>query len=253
MPGDLDRFFVRMVSQFANKYETTIWSGPAEYTSPENPNFVPTQATLASDVLVDGPWVITLENVFTEEECQHFIDMGYKKGYERSKDVGEKKFDGTFDALLNPRRTSTNAWCSDECYNDTKVEELTQRLEDLTGVPSNVSEYLQLLRYEETQAYQVHHDYIQYQVDRAEGVRIFTLFIYLNTVEAGGGTRFHKLNNLTVNPVRGRILLWPSVLNGNADLKDVRTEHEALPVEKGIKYGANGWYHQRDYKVSYDI
>ena len=95
---------------------------------------------------------------------------------------------------------------------------------------------------------QEHHDWIEYQADRAEGVRILTVFFYLNTVEAGGGTRFPKLD-LTVQPVKGRVLIWPSALNENLDAKDVLTNHEALPVEQGIKYGANAWIHQRDYKT----
>jgi prolyl 4-hydroxylase len=95
---------------------------------------------------------------------------------------------------------------------------------------------------------QEHHDWIDYQADRAEGARILTVFFYLNTVEAGGGTRFPRLD-LTVQPVKGRVLIWPSTLNEDPDAKDVRTNHEALPVEKGIKYGANAWIHQRDYKT----
>jgi prolyl 4-hydroxylase len=34
--------------------------------------------------------------------------------------------------------------------------------------------------------------------------------------------------------------------------KDDRTDHEAQPVLKGIKYGANAWIHNRDYKKAYE-
>ena len=37
-----------------------------------------------------GPWVITLENVATEEECNRLIELGKERGYERSQDVGER-------------------------------------------------------------------------------------------------------------------------------------------------------------------
>jgi prolyl 4-hydroxylase len=40
----------------------------------------------------------------------------------------------------------------------------------------------------------VHHDYIDYHQTRNEGVRILTIFLYLNDVEAGGGTNFPNLN-----------------------------------------------------------
>lgn len=81
-----------------------------------------------------------------------------------------------------------------------------------------------------------------------QGPRILTLFLYLNDVDIGGETRFTNLN-LDVKPRRGRAILWPSVLNENPNVKDFRTEHEALTVVKGTKYGANAWVHQRDYKT----
>jgi len=69
-----------------------------------------------------------------------------------------------------------------------------------------------------------------------------TVYLYLNDVEAGGGTHFDKLN-ITVMPKRGRALLWPSVLNDDPNAKDGRTTHQALATEKGLKYGANAWFH----------
>jgi prolyl 4-hydroxylase len=63
-----------------------------------------------------------------------------------------------------------------------------------------------------------------------------TVFLYLNDVELGGGTDFPKLG-ITVQPAKGRALIWPSVLNEDPNAKDKRTDHQALPVEKGIKYG----------------
>jgi prolyl 4-hydroxylase len=91
-------------------------------------------------------------------------------------------------------------------------------------------------------------DYIENRTERAQGVRILTVFLYLNDVEEGGGTRFTDLD-ITVQPKKGRALIWPSVLDANPDVKDDRTHHEALPVKKGIKYGANAWIHQRDFKI----
>ena len=63
------------------------------------------------------------------------------------------KDQATFDAMENPRRTSTNAWCNNECFKDALTQQVTQRVEDLTGIPANNSEYWQLLKYEEGQEY----------------------------------------------------------------------------------------------------
>ena len=65
--------------------------------------------------------------------------------------------------------------------------------------------------------------------------------------DAGGGTRFPLLN-ITVQPRRGRALLWPSVLDADPEGKDFRTDHEALPVTRGVKYAANAWIHTRNYR-----
>jgi prolyl 4-hydroxylase len=94
---------------------------------------------------------------------------------------------------------------------------------------------------------QEHHDYIEFHLDRFQGPRIITVFLYLNDVEEGGGTHFTRLG-ITVQPKRGRVVIWPSVFDHDPDKKDSRTMHEAQPVKKGIKYGANAWIHARPFK-----
>lgn len=125
------------------------------------------------------------------------------------------------------------------------------KIEKLTGVPDANSEYLQLLKYEKGQFYKVHHDYIEKDDERPQGPRMLTAFLYLNDVEKGGGTNFPDLN-LTVMPKKGRLLLWPSVLNEDPSKKDYTTRHQALDVEEGRKYGANGWIHLRNFKKPHE-
>jgi hypothetical protein len=96
------------------------------------------------------------------------------------------------------------------------------------------------------------------------GVRILTVFIYLNDVEDGGGTSFPNLSVVdsgenhinttatsTVIPKRGRVVIWPSVLDEDATQIDWSTEHEAKTVIKGEKYGANVWFHLKPYRKAY--
>jgi prolyl 4-hydroxylase len=122
------------------------------------------------------------------------------------------------------------------------------RIANFTEINDDNSEFLQLLRYEKGQFYKKHHDYIGIERNRQQGVRILTVYLYLNDVEAGGGTNFPLLD-LTVMPKRGRALLWPSVLDAKPEKEDFLTNHQALPVEAGVKYGANAWYHIRDFKT----
>ena len=120
-------------------------------------------------------------------------------------------------------------------------------MSDITKIPQTNQEYLQLLRYDEGQYYETHNDYIPHHINRQPGVRVLTFFLYLNDVEKGGHTRFPRIG-LAVKPKPGRAILWPSVFDEDPNKEDTRSDHEAMPVIKGIKYGANAWVHQRDYK-----
>ena len=111
---------------------------------------------------------------------------------------------------------------------------------------------MQLLKYDEGQFYKPHNDFIVKHVAQLHGPRLLTFFIYFNEVEEGGGTRFPKLDNLTIEPKQGRVLIWPSVLDEDVNSGDHRTDHEALAVIKGEKYAANAWLHLRDFQTSFD-
>jgi prolyl 4-hydroxylase len=227
------------------------------------------------------PWVITFDNFIAPEECEAMIQLGYKYEYKRSADVGAQNFDGSHEAKESTGRTSENAWCSERqgCRNETIPTRIHNRMSKVLGIPAENSEDLQILKYEVGQYYNTHHDYIPHQkgtkicniyvfvlrgscaarslthllarTDRQCGPRILTFFIYLSDVETGGGTDFPLLG-LTVIPKKGRAVLWPSVYDSNALLEDGRTEHQALPVEAGTKFAANGWIHLFDYVGAQD-
>ena len=78
--------------------------------------------------------------------------------------------------------------------------------------------------------------------------------MYLSDVEEGGETRFDYFgDDLQVRPKRGRVVLWPSVLDEDPLEIDERTEHEAMPVLKGRKYAANAWLHLRSYQKALEL
>lgn len=113
------------------------------------------------------------------------------------------------------------------------------KIHQLTHIPEQNSEYLQLLNTK--------------HVDQRHGPRLLTFFIYFNEVEEGGGTRFPRLDNLTIEPARGRVLIWPSILDEDVNREDPRTNHEALAVIKGEKYAANAWLHLRDFQTGFNM
>jgi len=229
--GHLNALFERIVTaEEFKKYNPTILSQPKD--SKETAN---TDETETAD---DKPWVITLDNFVSPEECDRLIQLGHDKGYERSADTGKRLFDGTHEKFVNDGRTSTNIFCTDECNADPATHNVTARMESLTGIGSNNYEFLQLLRYEPGQFYNTHHDFAKYHLERQFGPRILTLFLYLNDVEEGGATNFPNLG-FDVKPVKGKALLWPSVKDEEPETIDRRTMHGALHVIKGVKYAAN--------------
>jgi prolyl 4-hydroxylase len=234
--------FERIVSDpnITNSYKLTTLSRPFDDNN--------SRIGKIDDGILNGPWVILIDGFINSTEADRLIDLGSNAGYSRSTDLGKIKEDGEYSSKVSERRTSTNAWCNtEECIEDPIAKMVYNRIESITGIPIVNSEAFQLLRYGKGQFYLEHHDYIKEDYDRVQGVRILTVYLYLNNVQDGGGTNFPRLN-VTVHPLQGRALIWPSVYNDRPHIKDPRTQHQALPVrgENDIKYGANVWIHQRE-------
>ena len=247
--GDLNAMMERIVDDTDNDGEFVRYN-PKALSRP----MLKRDGSTVTGIEKDGPWIVVLENFVSSEEADRLVEIGKRQGYDRSADVGKEKPDGTHESKVSDSRTSHNTWCKEGCHDDPLVSPVIARIANITRTEDKNSEYLQLLQYEPGQYYKQHHDYIGHHKEKPCGVRILTLFIYLNDVEedAGGGTRFSLLN-ITVQPKKGSAVLWPSVLDEAPEDKDGRTDHEALPVLKGLKYGANAWIHNRDYKKAYTL
>jgi prolyl 4-hydroxylase len=177
-PGDLDRMFRKLSTEpYLSRHSVQVLSSPE----------------------TNGPWVITMENVVTEEEAIRLIDLGAAEGYERSKDVGPLKPDGTFEEDENAGRTSSNAWCQHECYADGTAKTVIERISNFTGIAEMHSEYLQLLQYEPGQFYNIHHDYIPHEKNRCVWSRLCAVYVESSilwewTIMCG---RIHSILNCT--------------------------------------------------------
>jgi hypothetical protein len=158
-PGDLNKMFTRIIRRApGNRTDLTEdeQKSLSESNSPiytvhvhSQPEVDVTEISAAYDKSTP-PWVITLDNFVSEEECETMIQLGYKYKYKISKDVGAEKFDGSHEGVQSERRTSENAWCSrmEGCRNETIPTILHQRIADVLGVPPENSEDFQVLKYE---------------------------------------------------------------------------------------------------------
>jgi len=240
--GEMDALFKRMIRKAESEnMQPTVLSRP----NPKNGEpTTPCEGDITNPCNAQiGPWVLTLENFITPEEISSLLSWGSKMGYERSQ-AGDE---------IVSARTSAHAWCVDDCMEDPIVTKVRQRIVDVTGISENNYECLQLLKYQPGQYYKPHNDFIEKHVRLSPGPRLLTFFIYFNEVEKGGGTRFPKLNGLTVEPKQGRVLIWPSVLDENLYMEDAQTMHEAMAVEAGEKYAANAWIHTRDFQTPFKL
>ena len=261
--GDLNRMFERLVGE-SEEGDVVVSKDKVKVLSrPSHPEGYVGDMNDPVDYIL-GPWVVTLDNFLSDEECDRLIQLGSKRGYERSTLEEEKDYDE--EQLAKERdsddayRTSTNTWCKDECYTDKVTQRVIRRMVNATGIPDSYSEDLQLLSYVPGQYYKEHHDVNGDEFYYPSGSRVLTFFLYLNDVEEGGATRFNRLlrddKMIDVHPKKGMALIWPSVLDEDPLVMDVRTYHEALPVLKGRKFGANAWFHLRQVKdtlCDYDL
>jgi len=154
-PGDLNRMFERIVDGVPlgdgkdeeggveEQWDAMVHSRPSH-----PPDVNPDEA----DYIL-GPWVITIDNFINDAQCERLIQLGATLGYERSKDVGGLDFDGTQKSVQSTTRTSYNSWCVDECYDDPMTQAVLMKISNLTGIPDDNSEDLQLLKYATGQFY----------------------------------------------------------------------------------------------------
>jgi prolyl 4-hydroxylase len=81
--GDLNKMFEKLTSEpYLTKYSVETLSSP----------------------VTGGPWVITMDDVVSEEEAKRLIELGAVEGYERSTDVGKMKADGTSEKKVSTGR-----------------------------------------------------------------------------------------------------------------------------------------------------
>eukprot|EP00927_Polykrikos_kofoidii_P009484 TRINITY_DN13950_c1_g1_i1.p1 TRINITY_DN13950_c1_g1~~TRINITY_DN13950_c1_g1_i1.p1 ORF type:complete len:501 (-),score=63.32 TRINITY_DN13950_c1_g1_i1:54-1556(-) len=178
-------------------------------------------------------------------------------------------------------RTSTQTWLN--ARHGQVVSDLDERTSNLTRVPMDHNEEVQLLRYGQGQFYFAHLDWSDlplYNGQRAQWQykhyghrdRMATLFWYLNDVSDGGQTVFPKHGDpicpgimstcpgvtnvdtkscdvgLRVKPKRGSVILW---YNFRAD---GRGDHNALhggcpPALGQEKWSGNKWIHTKSQRL----
>ena len=102
-------------------------------------------------ILSRDPWIVSIDNFLTVSETDRLIQWGHHYGYERSYGIGQVIDQDTHQAqgVVSADRTSQNIWCQQECFEDAIVQGVFDKLQALTGIPTENAEAIQLLKYEE--------------------------------------------------------------------------------------------------------
>jgi prolyl 4-hydroxylase len=122
------------------------------------------------------------------------------------------------------------------------------RIAEFLGLDRTHCEPLQGQRYAEGQEFKPHTDsfdpgglgYIEHCA--ISGQRTWTAMIYLNAPEAGGATRFKKLDK-TFQPETGKLLAWNNLLP--TGLPNPLMLHQGMPVRSGVKYIITAWFREK--------
>uniref|UniRef100_A0A8C7IER9 Prolyl 4-hydroxylase, transmembrane a n=1 Tax=Oncorhynchus kisutch TaxID=8019 RepID=A0A8C7IER9_ONCKI len=176
-----------------------------------------------------------------------------------------------------PKRKSRHTWLYQGPGSHHILHALRNRVTHLARLPSplvELSEPLQVIRYEQGGFSHAHHDSspshpettCSHTLPLIYGCslllpRYITVFLYLNSVEGGGETTFPVADNRTyeeevdtqqscnrgnlrVKPTAGTALLWYNHLSdGNSWMGEVDeySLHGDCPVTRGVKWVANSW------------
>ena len=205
------------------------------------------------EVLSWQPRAFLFRNFLSDEECEHFIEKARPK-MEKSTVVDNK----TGGSIASTIRTSSGTFF-EKCADDI-VCGVEERIADVSMVPMDNGEGLQILQYEQGQKYEPHYDFLHDAFNKSPqngGQRIATMLMYLSDVEEGGHTVVPNsaqkppadtpgLNECTkrglhVKPRKGDALLFYSLTaNGEEDRTSL---HGACPVIRGVKWSATKWMH----------
>lgn len=187
------------------------------------------------------PKVFVIENFFSSFEADHIMKLAFDKlGISL---VGNKESGG---ARTSETRTSRNAWLPRETTEVLETVFLRAshllKIDDRLLRPEENAEHLQVVRYQENQKYEPHHDW---GVRGSPSSRFLTLLLYLNdqvNENAGGETSFPLAadgRGIKVHPGKGNAVLFYNLLeDGNADELAL---HSGTSVFNGTKWVANFW------------
>lgn len=173
---------------------------------------------------------VVLENMLTEEECEHIKKEALPKLHPST--VG-----GNHQVHANIRQSET-AWLGPE---DPVVRRVIERCMKHVDRPVVNCEKLQVLRYQPGGFYKPHYDAFK----GGSNPRMYTFILALNDDYDGGETAFPNIKE-SYRMRKGDGLLFENL--DNYEFMTSRAFHGGRPVIRGEKWVCNLWVHKYAYE-----
>ena len=193
----------------------------------------------------EDPWEPprVVDGVLTSEECRAIIQKA-EASFSRSTVLSDTPVDDSV-------RTSETAWID---RSDPAVSKLVAKATELTGLPFENMEDVQVVRYKPGTYYRAHHDSCCDESGHCSrfaqqgGQRIATLLVYLNGDFTEGQTHFPEFGDLKLKADPGSAVFFRP-LSSDSDRKcHPKALHAGLPIGQGTKYVCNVWVREQPFK-----
>jgi len=187
--------------------------------------------------------IIEIEGFMTPQECDTIMELA-KHNLEPSRVYSDKA------DLNDPKyRISEQAWVKSGTHKT--VDDFDNLVSEMTGLPKENHEELQVVRYQPGGFFSTHYDACEGEKEFCDrmnstgGARYWTFLVYLNDDFEGGETVFPYLEK-SVKPKKGKLVIFQDTDENEVIIP--KSFHGGQPVTKGVKWVCNKWVRHREYR-----
>jgi len=196
--------------------------------------FIPNAVRINSDQIE----LYTVSEFLSESECGQMIEL-VKRSLVPSTTVSDQD--------NRAGRTSSTCFFKNNDENADLVDQIRTRLCKIMGINPDYAEALQGQFYLPGEEYKPHFDffdpdadnYTELTSDEMGGQRTWSILLYLNEVEEGGGTHFTNIDQI-IEPQPGKLIIWNNLLPSGQP--NPGALHHAMPVVSGEKTVLTMWF-----------
>jgi prolyl 4-hydroxylase len=192
-----------------------------------------------------SPRVYVCDHFLSDKECDHLIEIA-RDSLQRATVLDPRSANN----LVDSRRTSLGTWIP-RTSQDKVVNKVWKRIAEVTHIPKENGEDLQILYYRVGAEYQPHYDYFDPATPgglvhyNRGGQRVATFMVYLSPTEEGGETIFPRAG-VKIAPEKGKAVLFYNVTPEGKE--DPMSFHGGAPVVRGEKWLMTRWLREREFR-----